>query len=306
MSRPLVSVVIPTYNRATTLLRAIDSVRRQEVQDLEILVVDDGSTDETPDLLQALSVSGAIRYLPGDHGNAGSARNRGLCEARGSYIAFLDSDDEWLPGKLAAQMSTLADGGHDVRVVHCDMMRIQPEGAARTLRTPDVVPGRLIDPHTGDYQVKGLGIQSVMVEAALLRGDMRFDESLYALEDLDLLLRLANVARFHAIHRPLVRYYAGTGVSTQYLAVAQARRRLLERYQSILTAEPRQLAMQYAKIGLAYMRAGDSRNAQRFGRRALATAPVSVRTTLLALLPALGITWLLKTLLAVENRLTRM
>jgi len=102
MSELTVSVVIPTYNRAGLLGRAIQSVLSQLGRPDEIIVVDDGSTDGTAELVRTLAEP-RIRYIRQSHAGAGAARNRGVSEATRDLIAFLDSDDEWLPGKLALQ-----------------------------------------------------------------------------------------------------------------------------------------------------------------------------------------------------------
>lgn len=97
-----VSVIIPTYNRAEYVTQAIDSVLAQTYPDYEIIVVDDGSTDNTKEVL--LPYMDRIRYIYQENGGIGAARNTGIKMAKGNWIAFLDSDDEWLPGKLAAQI----------------------------------------------------------------------------------------------------------------------------------------------------------------------------------------------------------
>ena len=113
---PTVSVVIVTYNKADTIAAAIDSVLAQTYQDLEVLVVDDGSTDET-----AARVKGygdRVRYLPKTNGGTGSARNVGIANARGRFIAFLDGDDLWLPTKLEIQLAVFEREPH-ILAVQC-------------------------------------------------------------------------------------------------------------------------------------------------------------------------------------------
>lgn len=102
---PLVSVVIPTYNRLKVLLRAIDTALNQTYRNLEVIVVDDGSTDDTQTAVKAYG--DRIRYIHQKNQGASAARNLGITAANGKYIAFLDSDDEWLPHKLEKQIALL-------------------------------------------------------------------------------------------------------------------------------------------------------------------------------------------------------
>lgn len=112
-NKPTVSVIIPTYNRADCLTRSIDSVLSQDYKEYEIIVVDDGSTDNTRKILQPYMDKGLIRYMYQDNAGCAAARNTGINAAKGDWIAFLDSDDRWLPDKLAVQMQYLLETGLD-------------------------------------------------------------------------------------------------------------------------------------------------------------------------------------------------
>jgi hypothetical protein len=122
---PSVSVVIPTYNRAQTIGRAVDSVLAQTYSDLEVIVVDDGSTDDTRQVLARYG--DAIRYLYQENQERRVARNNGIRHACGEYIAFLDSDDLWLPDKLRRQVALL-DQNPQVGLVYGQMFPIDPDG----------------------------------------------------------------------------------------------------------------------------------------------------------------------------------
>lgn len=100
---PVVSIVIPTYNGSALLRETLDRVFAQTFDDYETIVVDDGSTDDTPSMLEPLAAAGRIRLIRQANAGIGAARNRGIDAARGKYICPLDHDDLWLPGKLAAQ-----------------------------------------------------------------------------------------------------------------------------------------------------------------------------------------------------------
>lgn len=103
----LVSVIIPTYNRARILRRAIESALSQTYGDIEVVVVDDGSTDDTREMLTLMSADRRVRYFRQANAGVSAARNHGMRQARGEFIAFLDSDDSWHPWKLSAQIAAL-------------------------------------------------------------------------------------------------------------------------------------------------------------------------------------------------------
>lgn len=105
---PAVSVIVPTYNRCKLLLRAIQSVLGQVFTDFELIVIDDGSSDETESLVRGITDK-RIVYLRQAHGERSKARNLGLETAQGDYISFLDDDDEYLPHKLAVQIRFLSE-----------------------------------------------------------------------------------------------------------------------------------------------------------------------------------------------------
>lgn len=128
-AEPLISVVIPAYNYALTLPRAVESVLRQlDTAVAELIVIDDGSIDDTPQVIEALLASqpGRFRALRKENGGAASVRNRGIREARGTYLIFLDADDEMAPGALEALAQHIAQhpetrmviGGHDAILIN--------------------------------------------------------------------------------------------------------------------------------------------------------------------------------------------
>jgi len=123
-----VSVIIPAYNGAAFLPEAIDSVLAQDYEPLEILVVDDGSTDDTHDVLRPYAPR--IRYFYQENRGPSAARNLGIERARGDLIAFLDADDRWLPGKLAAQVAALGTQSA-AALVHTDVLFWDPTRGSR-------------------------------------------------------------------------------------------------------------------------------------------------------------------------------
>jgi len=228
---PAVSVILPTYQRASLVGRAIRSVLAQTYADFELLVVDDGSTDATAAAV-AQCADPRVRYLRLERNRgAGAARNAGVARSTGRVLAFQDSDDEWLPTKLESHLRALSLCGEAVGVVYSDMERIWRDGRVEYHRSPDIVPGVLIAPATRFYQVCGIGIQSAVIRRECLQAVGGFNEAFPALEDLELFIRLSQRYGFQHLERPLVRYYDTDGLSRNMPAKRLARTLMLQLYQ---------------------------------------------------------------------------
>jgi glycosyltransferase involved in cell wall biosynthesis len=226
----MVSVILPTFNREALIDRAILSVLDQTFTNFELLVVDDGSTDGTLEKVECFHDS-RVRCLrlPGNVGAAG-ARNAGIRASGAPFVAFQDSDDEWLPGKLERHMQAFAACDSAVGVVYSDMERVWRDGRCEYHRSPSVVSGVMLNPATNFYQVCGLGIQSTVIRRECLLEVGGFNEAFPALEDLELFIRLSRRFAFHHLHLPLVRYYETEGLSKNMPAKQVARRLLLDLY----------------------------------------------------------------------------
>jgi glycosyltransferase involved in cell wall biosynthesis len=190
---PLVSCIVPTRNRVKLLMRAITSIISQTVNDLEIIVIDDASSDSTQHMVQSISSRKPIRYLKCENQiGGGGARNLGIEAAKGTYIAFLDDDDEWLPQKLEKQLRYIEDYG----LVGTKYRAIQkrPEFAIlkilrymiEHLRVKDT-----IEIHLSDILIDNCGMSpsSVLLQANSLREIGGFDASLAANQGRDLFIR---------------------------------------------------------------------------------------------------------------------
>jgi glycosyltransferase involved in cell wall biosynthesis len=234
---PTVSVVLPTYNRRHLICRSIRSVLDQTFEDFELIVVDDGSTDATMEEVARLD-DPRVRYIRLEKNRgAGAARNVGIHHAAGRFIAFQDSDDEWLPVKLERHMEVFATCAPAVGVVYSDMQRILRDGTTHYHRSPTVTPGVLIDPRTRFYQVCKLGIQSAVIRRECFAQVGTFNEAFPALEDLELFIRLSMRTRFHHLRAALVRYYETDGLSKDMAAKRVARALLLTLYRHDLECD---------------------------------------------------------------------
>jgi len=258
-SSPAVSVIIPTYNRAHLLPRAIRSVLAQTFQDFEVIVVDDGSTDDTEAVVRSFP-DPRIIYLRHDMNRGGSAaRNTGIRAARGEYIAFLDSDDEWLREKLERQLEVFQTSElSDLGVVTCGVVRVQ--NGARSVRLPQA-RGRVFDVLL--RRRAGVWLTSaLMVKHTPDRPVNLFDESLQAGQDWDYLLRLVRRYQLDFARDVLVRTYRAHGGQqiSEPANKLPARLRILEKFREELEARPETLSHHHFSLATLYYLLGDRRN----------------------------------------------
>lgn len=191
-----VSVIIPTYNRAKYVTQAIDSVLAQTYKDYEIIVVDDGSTDNTQEVLYAYIDSLKINYIYQDNAGVSAARNAGISVAKGDWVAFLDSDDQWLPDKLSTQMAALRENqslvAHTVNVRFIrsnngDLTSFHRSGFPLQQRV-----GILEKPLAWQLKHSALAMPpSFICHKAAAEAAGMFDESLSICEDYDFMCRVA-------------------------------------------------------------------------------------------------------------------
>lgn len=210
-SVPRVSVVIPAYNRAGLVDKAIASVLAQTFNDFGLIVVDDGSTDGTGSAVESYQDARVKLIKLPRRGGQSAARNAGIEASRGEWIAFLDSDDEWLPEKLARQMERVDEGPDDYSVVYCACYR-QHAGEAPELRPKGELPeGDLFNELLRGEKAPTPSVYVVKREALLAASG--FDERMIAASDIDMWLRLAQRSYlFAAVQEPLaIKHDYGSG-----------------------------------------------------------------------------------------------
>jgi glycosyltransferase involved in cell wall biosynthesis len=263
---PLVSVVIPAYNRAATILACLESVQAQTYPHWEAIVVDDGSLDNTPDLvLQKAATDPRIRLVRQERNSgAQAARNVGIRIARGDWIGFLDSDDQYLPESIERRLRAAERAG--VSVVHSECL----------LREGDqpLVPNQ-VPPMSGRLYRRLLAEQGPMFQGLLARREELerigyLDENIVAFQEWDTAIRLARHAKFAFEPEPTFVYDCRTDltISKDRLRGGRGYEQVMRKHFAaiLFLAGPKVMARHYQVASEWYEAGGDLRSAQRCRR----------------------------------------
>jgi len=247
----LVSVVLPTRDRAHTLTRAIQSVLNQSYSNLELIIVDDGSSDSTEELVKGIRDK-RILYIKNDISQgSNAARNIGCRATKGKYIAFQDSDDEWLPDKLHKQVIALYKSGQDVRVSFCGFRRMKGKKST-------YIPKHIRGFKSGEwnYQLDLLEgnfitTQTLIVEKSLLFEIGLFDEKLQRFQDWDLAIRLSTRSLFAFVDEPLVSaFITPDSISTKSNLFILSTENIISKHRDLFKACPPALTIQQLNMAV--------------------------------------------------------
>ena len=241
---PKVSVVIPTHNRASFLRSAIQSVLNQTFQDFEIIVVDDASEDETPEVIQSFT-DPRIQYVRHETNKGqGVTRNNGMSRVSGEYVAFLDDDDEWLPQKLEQQVSLLDSTPARVGLVYTGFRKTD---ALTKQVIAEVIPEKRGDLFDQMAINNWIGTCStVVVRSSVFEKAGLFDEGLASGADYDMWLRISKEFAIEYICEHLVRYTVHDNrISTNFEAQIRGIERQLEKYAPVFVADAKSYSRRY-------------------------------------------------------------
>lgn len=228
---PKVSIILPTYNRAYLIGRAIQSILNQTYQDFEIIIIDDGSKDDTEKIIRGFKEKdNRIKYISFDaNKGAAAARNAGIKMSKGEYITFQDSDDEWVIDKLEKQMKVIETSSENI-VVYCGFWRIDGD---EKIYIPDInILNR--EGNINKELLKGnfVDTPSILLPKKNLEKVGMFDENLSRLQDWDLAIRLSKYYNFKLIDEPLyISYVLSDSISANYEALIIAMQIILAKYQ---------------------------------------------------------------------------
>jgi glycosyltransferase involved in cell wall biosynthesis len=299
---PQVSVVIPVFNRPEAVSRAIASVLAQTFQDFEIIVVDDASTDATATTVAAIGDPRIMLIRHEQRRGGGAARNSGIRASRGPYVAFLDSDDEWLPTKLQKQLDLFQTSPIRPALLYAGVERVLPNGVVTkdTPRKYDDLARKLLT----DNVIGGASVAIVRREVLEQVGG--FDEDLSAGQDVDLWLKICELSAATFVPEVLVRVWESSDdrITTNPEALIKGRDVFFAKHREKLMREGvlhiwlRQVAW------IHYRYAGELSIARRLYLKSIRSRPTAVLTYALLLMACMPVAWM-RGLAHFKNRLAQ-
>ena len=304
---PAVSVILPTYNRSASLAAAARSVLDQSYRDLELLLVDDASAEDIPAVAETLDDPRARYFRHDRNRGASAARNTGLAQARGRFIAFQDSDDLWLPDKLARQMALLEGLPEEVGVV-IGAKILYGADAARNYGKGKVTyapaAGRWLTLEEDQIRrfllENRISLQNALFRRACFPGTVWFDPCAKANADWEFTIRLVQHTKVYEDPDPVVFSYISTdSISRNPRKKAMGLTRILKKNRAVYERYPNEYGIFLYSLGIALHRVGRRRAARRYLLRSVRTRPRNLLTVaerlatkggrgLLGLLPGRG------------------
>ena len=283
---PAVSVIIPTYNRAEFLRLAITSVLNQTFQDFEIIVVDDASEDHSHEVVSDFNDK-RIKYIRHEaNKRVSAARNTGVLSASGDYIAFLDDDDEWLPGKLQIQVTLLEDSTSTFGGVYTGYVRID--------RPTGQISERVVPKRRGNVYNDLLKSNFILTSTVLLRRKCfdrvgLFDESIEFWEDYDMWIRVSKEFHFECVPECLVKYWIhGDQLSTNVGVLIRSLEAQIRKYGGSFSLYRKYFSNRYLSLAIFYCYAGNMGKAREACLKAIKIYPFTIKVYFYFSLASLG------------------
>lgn len=276
----MVSVIIPTYNRARFLDRAIQSVLKQTYKNLELIIVDDNSSDDTDALIASIK-DDRLCYIKHDtNKGASAARNTGIKDARGEYIAFLDSDDEWLPTKLEEQVSVMQKAPEDVGLVYCWKSHIGDDGSILEIYNT-TLKGYVFDKII-ERQIL-CSCSCLLVRRGAIDKVGMFDESLWRGNDNDFIRRVCRKYHVDLVPEILVKCYVGHNdrISSDisdagYRRSVHVYKIMLRKFKDDIEKMPKIHARLLRNFAFCYIALGDIKESRKLLWKAIRIDPANI------------------------------
>ncbi len=294
---PEVSIIIPCYNRGDLLQRAIESVLKQTFQNYEIIIVDDGSTENIKEIIEKKYVKDLrIKYVFQKHvGRPGTTRNTGIIQAKAPYIAFLDSDDEWLPEKLKEQLEALKNAnsekigavGCDFYVVNLLTKRKREYHLVFDEKTMNSIE-RLLSGKLPAFLTLYLFKKEVFEQVGM------FDDTFNGAEDYDLLVRVFEYYQFLWVNKPLCYYHVHANnrivLPGSLMAKLQGQERLFAKFKKYHINYPHCWSWSLINRGRLRVLSGQTKQGRKYLFKAILKAPFDIRCYLHFFLSLFGLT----------------
>ncbi len=290
--QPLVSVIVPTHNRADLVGRAVNSILAQTYQNFEVIVVDDCSTDNTGATMAGFNDS-RVRYMRNEEGKGGGGtRNIGIEASKAEYVAFLDDDDEWLPEKLEKQMQVFLKGDEQLGVVTCSRAKFR-NGKKFHESCPEC-RGNVYEYLVNTW--RSFGTSTVVIKRTFLDKSGMFDASLPAQQELDLFIRLARVCQFDFVNEVLIHiHFYPDSIGGNIHNSVEGKTVMLDRIESNMTRNA--LSQHRLELGQFHAYAGNSASAKKEFIKAIKASPVNWKPYAHYILLLLGLKVYLKCVL---------
>jgi len=279
MNDLLVSVIIPTYNREKLVQRALKSVLAQTYPTLDVIIVDDASTDDTRERIMAFQeIDQRIRYIRHEQNRgAQAARNTGFRAANGSIIAFLDSDNEWLPQKIEKQSALLTTQTFSPGVVYCGFVRVGADGQMINEYVPRY-RGNVYKQVLHDWLTD---TSTLVIRREVLGKIGGVNEGLLAYHEWDLCIQLARECEFDYVPESLTIYHEHNlpSISKDLMVDALGYQKIVEQYKDDILRENgrRALSSHYLKIARLFILSDQFTLAKTFFAKAVVSNPLNLK-----------------------------
>lgn len=281
ISNPLISIITPTYNRADFLPEAIESVLTQDYENFEFLIIDDGSTDNSKEVIDRYTDCGKIRYFYQENSGQSVARNKGIAEAKGNFICFLDSDNRWLPGKLSSSIRAF-ESHPEVDIVYGDVVLINEDGKEFSRKNMQRYSGRITKELLKNNCVS---MNTTMTRTEKIREIGGFSSHVKVADDFDLWLRLSASCSYLYIPEMMADYRVMKNqISSDKTRRINSNEEIIQRFlkdnPNLLSPADQKDAVNFFYVQSAryFSEAKNFKLANEFYKKALRAKPIAMRT----------------------------
>lgn len=283
---PKVSIIIPTHNRAELLQLAIKSVLGQTFQDFEIIIVDDASTDNMTDVVSAFKDERIKLFRRDVSGGDAVARNLGIANSKGEYIALLDDDDEWFPEKLQRQIGILMNSTPEIGAVYTGCIFIDIESQKILGVRYAEERGNIFSAILAENRIN---TSSVVLKRTCFEKVGLFDESIPWCSDQDMWIRISKEFQWECVRDTLVKYGEHLNKLTNHFGLKiKGKEKIIEKYKRNLLASPKAHTFHYLSLGIMYCLTGDTRKGREAYFKTLKLYPLNIKPCLYLCLSFLG------------------